>query len=355
MRILFVTEDLANGGSERVVSVLANELSKENDVGIVALRRNRVVYDIRSEVAYFPFENENAGKIERTLGRLKLLRGSIKAFEADVVVAFDVVPIVYSYLCCKHSHTKLIVSERADPARHKKSGFLGNNYFKAFSNADGVVFQTTDARDFFSEEIKSRSAVIPNPINESFDRERFDGERSKEIVTACRLTNQKNLKLFIDIVNDVCRIHPEYKGIIYGEGQELDALTRYACAQDFPDRIVFAGHSDHIADDIYKSRFYLCTSDYEGISNSMLEAMTLGLTVISTDCPVGGARMAITSGSNGILFPVGDKNAAVKALNELILDAAEADRLGTEAAQIKDRWSVRAISEEWAGFIRKLL
>lgn len=351
MKILFVTEDLANGGSERVVSVLANELGKSNQVGVVAIRRDRVLYQISPNVLYYPFLHENAGKVTRTVGRLRLLIKAIRTFKPDVVIAFDMIPVVYSLVCCKYTKTKLIISERADPARHNRKSFIGNRYFRAFYEADGVVFQTPDAKSFFTEEIRKKSTVIPNPINDKFVFERYTGIRKKEIVTACRLTKQKNLKLFIDIVLDVCRKHPDYLGIIYGEGPELVHLQEYVKECDAESNIVFAGHSDSIVSDIYKSRFYLCTSDYEGISNSLLEAMTLGLTVLSTDCPVGGARMAITSGENGILFPVGYKEDAVKEIEDLIANEKKADCLGANASTIKDRWSVSSISQKWIEYI----
>lgn len=51
---------------------------------------------------------------------------------------------------------------------------------------------------------------------------------------------------------------------------------------------------------------FVSSSDFEGISNSMLEAMGMGLPVVVTDCPVGGARMVIQDGVNGLLVPVGD-------------------------------------------------
>ena len=65
---------------------------------------------------------------------------------------------------------------------------------------------------------------------------------------------------------------------------------------------------------------FVSSSDFEGISNSMLEALGMGLPVVVTDCPVGGARMVIKSGENGILVPVGDTQAMYEAMRSVLKD-----------------------------------
>ena len=354
MRVLFVTEDLANGGSERVISVLANGFAEEHESAVAAIRWDKVVYTLDERVKYYPFLDDKAGKIKRTIGRFTFLSNAIKDFKPDVVVAFDTIPIVYSSLCCKLKKQRLVVSERADPRKHLGKGIITRLYFKAFDDSTGVVFQTEDAKQYFNESVQKKSAVIPNPINDEFVVERYQGERTKEIVTACRLTAQKNIRLFIDIVTEVTKKHPEYRGIVYGDGPDLEKLKAYAVEKGAGESIVFAGKVDNIKERIYKSQFYLCTSDYEGISNSMLEAMALGLNVVSTDCPVGGARMAITSGIDGMLFPVGDKDAGVKALNYIIESPDLSQSMGEAATRICERWSSKKITSRWIDYLKTI-
>ena len=353
MRVLFVTEDLANGGSERVISVLANGFSREHTSAVVAIRRDRVKYSLEKEVVYFPFKDENKGKLSRTFGRVLFLVRAIRQFKPEVVVAFDVVPIVYASLACKICRKKLVVSERANPEKH--TGRSAGLYFRAFEGAEGAVFQTQDAKQFFSAAVQSKGTIIPNPINEEFVVERYEGAREKEIVTACRLNKQKNLRLFIDIVSDIHKNHPDYNGIIYGDGSECEDLKAYARENGAENCIRFAGRVDNVRDRIYRSQFYLCTSDFEGISNSMLEAMSLGLNVVSTDCPVGGARMAINSGVNGMLFPVGDGKAAVDAIEALISDPEKSEQMGRAASRICEKWSSKSIVEEWVRYLQQIV
>ena len=351
MRVLFVTEDLANGGSERVISVLANGFAEEHESAVAAIRWDKVTYRLDERVKYYPFKDENKGKLKRTFGRFSFLIKAIKDYKPDIVVAFDTIPITYSYICCKLTKQKLVVSERAEPSKHLGKGIISKLYFKAFDKSAGAVFQTEEAQKYFNPEVQKKSIVIPNPINDEFVTERYQGERTKEIVTACRLTAQKNIRLFIDIISEITKKYPEYKGIIYGDGPDLEKLKAYAKEKDVENSILFAGKVSNIKERIYKSQFYLCTSDYEGISNSMLEAMALGLNVVSTDCPVGGARMAITSGIDGMLFPVGNRDAGVEALNKLIEYPELSDSIGEAATKICERWSSKRITQKWIDFL----
>ncbi len=351
MRVLFVTEDLANGGSERVISVLANGFAEEHESAVAAIRWDKVVYTLDDRVKYYSFKDENKGKLKRTLGRFLFLIKAIKDYKPDIVVAFDTIPITYSYICCKLTKQKLVVSERTEPSKHLGKGIISKLYFKAFDKSTGAVFQTEEAQKYFNPDVQKKSVVIPNPINDEFVTERYKGERTKEIVTACRLTAQKNIRLFIDIISEITKKYPEYKGIIYGDGPDLEKLKAYAKEKNAEDNILFAGKVSNIKERIYKSQFYLCTSDYEGISNSMLEAMALGLNVVSTDCPVGGARMAITSGIDGMLFPVGDRDAGVEAISKLIESPELSDSIGEAATKICERWSSKRITQKWIDFL----
>ena len=71
---------------------------------------------------------------------------------------------------------------------------------------------------------------------------------------------------------------------------------------------------------------FVLSSDYVGISNSMIEALAIGVPVISTDCPVGGSRMYIDNKESGLLVPVKDKEALVTAMKKIASDEIGGER-----------------------------
>ena len=80
---------------------------------------------------------------------------------------------------------------------------------------------------------------------------------------------------------------------IYGRGDSDEKLKQYALDIGISDKVVFKGFDKDVHNKIKSARMFISTSDYEGISNSMLEALAIGLPCVCTDCPAGGARMVI--------------------------------------------------------------
>lgn len=73
----------------------------------------------------------------------------------------------------------------------------------------------------------------------------------------------------------------------------------------------------NILEEAKNYRAFMLTSDYEGLSNSMIEAIAMGMPSICTDCPIGGARMIIEDGKNGFLVPVGDEKTLVQKMKKI--------------------------------------
>ncbi len=221
---------------------------------------------------------------------------------------------------------RIVFSERNNPRKvpigwHQQA--LRNF---AFRFADALVFQTEDARSYFPESVQKRGVIIPNPINGKLPPP-IEGEREKTIVTACRLHPQKNLPMMINAFSMLADEFPEYKLVIYGQGVLEDELRAQIKALNLENRILLPGFASNILEKVAPCSMYVSSSDFEGISNSMLEALGMGLPAVVTDCPVGGARMVINSGENGILVPVGDTKAMYEAMRSILKDTAIADRM----------------------------
>ena len=352
MRIAFVIGSLTGGGAERVVAMLANEfVNRGYEVGIISIASSEKSYSISEQVKLLYCLNSYKIPGISFIRRVGDLRSTLKDFEPEVCISFTVAVNIYSLLASIGQKWRLIICERNDPKFDPQSRFLRLLRKMTYNLADGYVFQTTGERDYFPEKIRNRSSVIANPINSSIPRP-FEGVRDKRFVTAVRLEPQKNLKLAIDAFYDFCFNHEDFTFDIYGEGAQKEYLQQYINERGLADKVHLLGRSDKLYEDMKNAFAFILSSDYEGMSNSMLEAMALGLPVISTDYPSGGARMVIDDHNNGILVPVGNKGKMCECMTELVECPDLATRLSDNACKIKDVLSVTNILDMWEESIK---
>ena len=111
------------------------------------------------------------------------------------------------------------------------------------------------------------------------------------------------------------------------------------------------GNSTTLYTDILDAAMFVLSSDFAGMSNSMLEAMALGIPTISTDYPSGGARAVIEDGSNGMLIPVADTQALYAAMKRLVEEPELAANISRNGEKIRERLSVESITDAWLDFI----
>ena len=113
------------------------------------------------------------------------------------------------------------------------------------------------------------------------------------------------------------------------------------------EKVIFHGFVKNLHEHIKDASIYVMSSNYEGISNGMLEALAMGIPVVATDCPIGGAKMYIEHGINGLLVPVGDEEKLTEALTTMIERPEYAESLGRRAINIRRDLSVENIGLMW--------
>lgn len=151
----------------------------------------------------------------------------------------------------------------------------------------------------------------------------------------------------IDSFIEIHKKHPDFILKIYGNGIIEREIGEYIEKNNAQKYIILNDFLKSIHNEVLDSYGFISSSNYEGMSNSMLEALAIGLPCICTDCPIGGAKMIIRDGVNGLLVPVKDKEAMVKAINRLIENPELANRLSKEAIKIREKLDQDRICEEW--------
>ena len=354
MRILFCIDSLTKGGAERVVSNLANYLSaKEHTVKIVTFLDSAPQYELDKKIKFISIAGEG-NRFQKLKNRTKSLKKEYASFNPDIILSFLPYASLVALLANRTLHKKIIVSVRNDPKIEYRS--LKYKYLKAFlyPMADGFVMQTEEMKDYFSKKIQSKAVVIANPINEIFIKNYYSGEREKVIVTVGRLYKQKNHKLLIDAFSKLPNQFHDYKLCIYGEGYLRKKLEQYIDKNGLKERVFLPGKVQDVPKAIKKAACFVLTSDYEGMPNALMEAMALGLPVISTDCPCGGPRYLIKNRINGILVKEKDVNGISNAIKMILSDQVLAEKMGKEAATIAKTLSPAKVNKKWEDYLFKI-
>lgn len=348
-KIIFVANRLGGGGAERVLTLIANSLSKDYNVCILYYNSCANEYDIECSTKQICDE-----KIKSNFKRILALRKVLKREKADVVISFEYfinIRAIVASLGLKH---KLIVSERNDPNKLNSRKFAKVLRDILYNFSDALVCQTPDAKEYFSEKIQGKSFVVPNPIKGGLPLWKYDNSRN-EIINFCRLEKQKNIPLLIDAFNDFSHEFSNYTLHIYGEGKEQENIEQYINNKRLAEKVKIHKFSENIHKIASECRMFVLSSDYEGLSNSMLEAMSMGMPVICTDCPIGGAKMVIKNYENGILVPCNDRKAMSEAMSKIATNREFSENLSKNALHIREDLSLKNILDIWINILNRLL
>lgn len=224
---------------------------------------------------------------------------------------------------------------------------------KAVQKADGIVFQTKNAAKFYcksNRHIKDY-VIIPNAIRNKYQIKTVT-KRRKVIVAVGRLTAQKNYELLISAFYEFQKKYGGYELEIYGEGKLESKLKKKTKKLKIDNKVHFKGFVKNVSDKIYDAEMYILASNYEGIPNSLIEAMSIGVPVISTNCDGGGAELLINNGVNGILIEKNNVEQMIKAMTYYIAYPEIAKKYSEAAKYSIRKFNPDVIYDRWEEYIK---
>lgn len=380
--IIFVLHSLAIGGAERRLSAVANDFAAQGyDMTVLLLDDPIVKFEMHPAVkvvcinqhpkleGYDPakcslFRMERlpktslreklrlrkahaAGALEAAVAEQEIyfwqnhaapLEAYLRQRPEAIVVSFMTTPNIATMMAAKTLPNRVLFGDCTDAAHEYPADSPYAELRKKFyPRAQSAIFQTPEQRDYYVFLPKTKKYVIPNFIQDASLPMPFEGERRKEIVNFCHLLGVKNLPLLLDAFAMLHKDHPEYSLSIYGDGKLKTSLKERIVALGLSDCAVIHDADIHVHSKVLDAAMFVSSSDREGISNSMLEAMAIGLPCVCTDCAGGGARMMIEDHENGLLVPMRDAQALYRAMKELVENPALAEKLSRNAVQIRER------------------
>lgn len=366
MKLTFVTATLTSGGSERVMSIVANKMQERGyEVEIICLNDQIVFYPINEGIKITHVEVEAGTK--SLPKKLWWFRNYIQKTQPDVVIAFMVSVYTVTLLALMGVDIPVISSVRNDPAYSNLRKKITRKIL--LPRSAHVVVQTQQIKQYFSKNIQKKTTVIYNPVNErvfeaplnppsmgSYDNDnhglKIKDERFKRIISVGRLYPQKDQKTMIEAFAKVSEKHPDWKLVIFGEGPERGALELLVERLKIKDKVSLPGKSENIIDELKKSKIFCLSSIYEGMSNALVEAICVGLPIVTTK--VSGTEELIENGENGFIVDIGDKDTMAMAMTKLIEDESLRQKFAEKNKAQAVKFETNAIVDQWEEVILKV-
>lgn len=352
MNIVFVLASLGSGGAERVVSLLANKMvERGHQVEIICLKFNDVYYQTDSRVKVTLAMQQTKNR----LTEIFWLRKYLKKQTPDVVIPFTEGVYCFTILSLLGTGIPIIASERLDPAAMSTTRKILKRLLLPY--ADWLVVQTQSIKDYFPESIQKKTSIIYNPVNDSvFNLPSLQGragERLNRIISVGRLYPQKNQAMMIRAFAKVADEFPDWQLVIYGEGPLRESLELIVESLELKDRVLLPGRTEHVVEELRKSKIFCMSSDYEGMSNAMIEAICVGLPIISTK--VSGTEELIIDGKNGFLVPPNDEEQMSRCFNTLMGSDEFLNQFSVDNKKLSCRFKTEAIVNQWEQLLNEII
>lgn len=356
-KILFYINTLEHGGAERVLSNLANQfLMEKSDVVFVTSYSVENEYVLSKEIKRVNLEKSkdlHDSVFYRNISRTQKLYKIVKKEKPTLIISFLPESNFRAIIVAKLSKTPIIISVRNDPTQEYKSKFYYYGQKILYPFADGIVFQTEDAKKWFPYKIQNKSEIIMNQVASTFFK--VNNISEDYYVSVGRLTEQKNYELLIRAFTKFVQKTSPQKLFIYGEGELKQKLQNLINENKMDDYIILKGISENIPLVLSKAKAFIMCSKYEGMPNALLEAMAAGVVVVSTDCPCGGPKMLINNKKNGMLVNNDDEEELFNALVYIEQNKSEREEMRKNAKLFAARFRPECVFRQWMKYADEVI
>lgn len=359
-KICFVSGVIArSGGTERVGSIIANELSRKGyDVFLLSFwNQGNPYYPLDEKIKVNYLLEPKEGKLYRTgiYPILKLHRFILKN-DIDILIDIDTVLSRHSAYAIQGTKCKLISWEHFNYwtmlRLKEKRRFRAKKLIKKY--ADGMVVLTDEDRIKHQQEYQLPDGFVTTIHNPCLSNAEVKYDFENHIfLSVGRLASQKGYDLLLRAWKIVQNKLPEWKLIIVGEGQQREELQDL-CNELSLVRAELVGHSDNVGEYYKNASCYVMSSRYEGFPMVILEAQSYGLPVISFDCKTGPKDL-ITQEKNGYLVEEENIHQLAEYMIKFANEPKQALEMSRSAVEYVKQYTIEPIIEQWIDLINRVI
>jgi len=352
--ICITINSLGPGGAEKQSLLLAKALKHDHNIVLVILNAQpvyqpRLVFIENEEIQHIYLSNN---PIKKVVGFTKFL----KKRKIDVIFSFLPKDSVLSAICGKVAKTPYIFGGIRNSHLERVKFFtlkLINNHLLNYTIANNYAAYSSSIDFGFKDKV----FVIPNGIEiRPIPKKENLNKNLITIISLGRLVDQKDYETAIRSIAHLRRILDKKYSIKYkivGQGAGKESIVDSIKKHDVMQEVELITNATGIYDLLDSSDIYLCTSKFEGISNSIMEAMNSGLPIVATDA--GDNSRLVLDGKNGLITKIGAYKEIAKHLVSLSESPELRDRMGNLSYDhLRDNFSYEAFQKKYLSLIENI-
>lgn len=195
------------------------------------------------------------------------------------------------------------------------------------------------------------SVIIPNSV--PLTGTDVADLNAKRIISVGRLTYQKGFDMLIDVADRVHPKHPEWEFHIFGTGEDEEMLSQKIQEKKLEDIVILRGLSQTISEEYLNSSIFVLTSRWESFGLVLIEAMKLGIPVVSFDCD--GPKSIVKTNENGFLVPKFDLDRMGAKISELIENNEMRNEMGKKSISLSEVYNEKNVMPLWNQLIQSII
>ena len=353
--ICFITGALGNaGGQERALTNLTNEFAKKgHQITIICLFKSEIFFEIHPTINVIMPKydrapnydhivtnksNRYSNKYIHALKLIPYIRKNIIKTNPHTVVSFGDWYNSYVILATRFLKKPVFITNRMGPNMNFGvfMEFLNNLFYRL---ATAMIVQTKRAKAIMQNKYSINDIrIVPNGIKKM---DIVSRKHEKNIITVGRLNKEKGHAVLIEAFSKLK--NKNWTLDIVGHGPERVALEKQVSNLRIKDRVCFHGHKKDFKDLLGAASIFVLPSFYEGFPNALIEAMSVPLACVSSDC-VAGPREIINHGENGFLFETGNSDELSVILDELIANPSKLAVLEKNASTVIENYNFENVA-----------
>ncbi len=356
---ILVQRNYTHGGSFKILSWLANELAKENDVYYLNLSNDENYFPLSKEIKYIKLNclKSNSFLERNTIGFIKSIFSLKKIYREnkfDLFINFGDHSI-YSLIFLKFIlKIKIIVSQRVDPYSCKK--LSDKIRFWLYRFCDGLVCQTKETLNSFPNKTKKRTnaIIIPNPVLNVPEEKWSKDNNDNYILSLGRIDfKQKRQDVLLAAMKRILLKHKDEKLLLFGNGDQknLEKLRKIIRDNRLEENVKYMGITKEPFNVLRKAKMLVLSSDYEGIPNVLIEGMAVGVPIISTNYSPGGVDSLLINNESALIVPCNNPEKLSLAIETYLNDPLFAERMALKATSSLSLYREEKIILLWKNYL----